>query len=101
MLSSEELDGLNLFFVEVVDPYHTESIDSDEVVKYRLVRKGEGPLVSERLSLTMDGKLLWDEEESRWTYQNRFFPLGRSRESIFPGIGLHGCKRKSGGCRCR
>ena len=64
LLSSEELDSLNLFFVEVVDPYHTESTDSDEVVMYRLVRKGEGPLVSERLSLTMDGKLLWDEEES-------------------------------------
>ncbi len=64
LLSSEELDSLNLFFVEVVDPYHTESIDSDEVIQYRLVRKGEGPLVSERLSLTVDGKLLWDEEES-------------------------------------
>ena len=64
LLSSEELDSLNLFFVEVVDPYHTESTDSDEVVMYRLVRKGEGPLVSERLSLTVDGKLLWDEEES-------------------------------------
>ena len=64
LLSSEHLDGLNLFFVEVVDPYHTESTDSDEVVLYRLVRKGEGPLASERLSLTVDGKLLWDEEES-------------------------------------
>ena len=64
LLSSEDLDSLNLFFVEVVDPYHTESIDSDEVVQYRFVRKGEGPLVSERLSLTVDGKLLWDEEES-------------------------------------
>ncbi len=64
LLSSEELDSLSLFFVEVVDPYYTESIDSDEVVKYRLVRKGEGPFVSERLSLTVDGKLLWDEEES-------------------------------------
>ena len=61
LLSPEALDGLDLFFVEVVDPYYTESTDSDEVVQYRLVRKGEGPLVSERLSLTIDGKLVWDE----------------------------------------
>ena len=64
LLSCEELDSLSLFFVEVVDPYYTESIDSDEVVKHRLVRKGEGPFVTERLSLTVDGKILWDEEES-------------------------------------
>ena len=64
LLSPEALDGLDLFFVEVVDPYYTESTDSDEVVQYRLVRKGEGPLVSERLSLTIDDKLVWDEEES-------------------------------------
>ena len=42
LLSPEALDGLDLFFVEVVDPYYTESTDSDEVVQYRLVRKGEG-----------------------------------------------------------
>ena len=64
LLSSEELDSLNLFFIEVVDPYHTESTDSDEVVEYRLVRKGDGPFVSERLSLTVDNELVWDEEES-------------------------------------
>lgn len=64
LLSSEELDSLNLFFVEVVDPYHTDSTSSDEVIRYRLVRKGEGPLVSERLSLTVDNELVWDEEES-------------------------------------
>ena len=64
LLSPEALDGLDLFFVEVVDPYYTESTDSDEVVQYRLVRKGEGPFVSERLSLTVNGKLVWDEEES-------------------------------------
>ena len=64
LLSPEALDGLDLFFVEVVDPYHTESTDSDEVVQYRLVRKGEGPFVSERLSLTVDNKLVWDDEES-------------------------------------
>lgn len=64
LLSSEHLDSLSLFFVEVVDPYHTESTDSDEVVMYRLVRKGEGPFVSERLSLTVDNKIVWDEEES-------------------------------------
>ena len=64
LLSPEALDGLDLFFVEVVDPYYTESTDSDEVVQYRLVRKGEGPFVSERLSLTIDDKLVWDEEES-------------------------------------
>jgi hypothetical protein len=64
LLSPEALDGLDLFFVEVVDPYYTESIDSDEVVRYRLVRKGEGPLASERLSLTVGDRLVWDEEES-------------------------------------
>ena len=42
-VSPEALDGLDLFFVEMVDLYHTESTDSDEVVQYRLVRKGEGP----------------------------------------------------------
>ena len=100
LLSSEELDSLNLFFVEVVDPYHTESTDSDEVVMYRLVRKGEGPLVSERLSLTVDGKLLWDEEESCLDGSKPILPPGRSRESTFPGNGLRGCKRRSGGCLC-
>jgi len=64
LLSHEALDGLDLFFVEVVDPYHTESTDSDEVVQHRLVRKGEGPFVSERLSLTIDDRLVWDDEES-------------------------------------
>ena len=64
LLSPEALDGLDLFFVEVVDPYYTESTDSDEVVQYRLVRKGEGPFVSERLSLTVNGNLVWDDEES-------------------------------------
>jgi hypothetical protein len=64
LLSPEALDGLDLFFVEVVDPYYTESSDSDEVVRYRLVRKGEGPLISERLSLTINDKLVWDDEES-------------------------------------
>jgi hypothetical protein len=64
LLSPKALDGLDLFFVEVVDPYYTESTDSDEVVQYRLVRKAEGALVSERLSLTVDDKLLWDEEDS-------------------------------------
>jgi hypothetical protein len=64
LLSPEALDGLDLFFVEVVDPYYTESTDSDEVVQYRLVRKGEGPLISERLSLTINDKLVWDDEES-------------------------------------
>ena len=39
LLSPEALDGLDLFFVEVVDPYHTESTDSDEVVQYRLVQE--------------------------------------------------------------
>jgi hypothetical protein len=64
LLCPEALNGLDLFFVEVVDPYHTESTDSEEVVQYRLVRKGEGPFVSERLLLTVDKKLVWDEEES-------------------------------------
>jgi hypothetical protein len=64
LLHPEELDSLNLFFVEVIDPYHTDSTDSDEVLEYRLVRKGDGSLVSERLSLTVDNKLVWDEEES-------------------------------------
>ena len=64
LLSPEALDCLDLFFVEVVDPYYTESTDSDEVVQYRLVRKGEGPFVSERLSLTIDDRLVWDDEES-------------------------------------
>ncbi len=64
LLSTEALDGLDLFFVEVVDPYYTESTDSDEVVQHRLVRKGEGPFVSERLSLTIDDRLVWDDEES-------------------------------------
>ena len=41
LLSPEALDGLDLFFVEVVDPYYTESTDSDEVVQYRLVKKGK------------------------------------------------------------
>ncbi len=61
LLASEELDGLNLFYVEEVDPYHTEGTDSDEVIRYRLVRKGEEPLVSERLSLTVNKELVWDE----------------------------------------
>jgi hypothetical protein len=61
LLSSEELDGLNLFFVEVVDPYHTESTDADEVIRHRLVRRGEGPLVSEQLALTVNNELAWDE----------------------------------------
>jgi hypothetical protein len=64
LLSPEALGGLDLFFIEVVDPYYTESTDSDEVIQYRLVRKGEGPFVSERLSLTVNGNLVWDEEES-------------------------------------
>jgi hypothetical protein len=64
LLSPEALGGLDLFFIEVVDPYYTESTDSDEVVQYRLVRKGEGPFVSERLSLTVNGNLVWDDEES-------------------------------------
>ncbi len=64
VLSQEALDGLDLFFVEMVDLYHTESSDSDEVVRYRLVRKGEDPLVSERLFLTVNDSLVWDEEES-------------------------------------
>jgi len=64
LLSQEELDGLDLFFVEAVDLYHTESSDSDEVVQYLLVRKGDGPLVSERLFLTINDSLAWDEEES-------------------------------------
>ncbi len=64
LLSPEELDGLDLFFIEEVDPYYTESTDSDEVVRYRLVRKGEGPLISERLSLTVNGTPAWDDEES-------------------------------------
>jgi hypothetical protein len=63
LLSSEELDGLNLFFVEVVDPYYTESTDSDEVIRHRLIRQDEGPLVSERLSLTVNSDLVWDEED--------------------------------------
>jgi hypothetical protein len=64
LLSPEALNGLDLFFVEVVDPYYTESTDSDEVVQYRLVKKGEEPFVSERLSLTVHDKLVWDDEES-------------------------------------
>ncbi len=48
----------------MVDPHYTESADSDEVVRYRLVRKDEEHLISERLSLTIDDKLVWDEEES-------------------------------------
>ncbi len=64
LLSREALDALDLFFVEMVDLYHTESSDSDEVVRYRLVRKGEGPLVSERFFLTVNDSLVWDEEES-------------------------------------
>jgi hypothetical protein len=64
LLSQEELDDLDLFFVEAVDLYHTESSDSDEVVRYCLVRKGDGPLVSERLFLTINDSLVWDEEES-------------------------------------
>lgn len=61
VLSSEELDGLDLFFVEEVDPYYAESTDSDEVVRYRLVRKGEAPLLGERLFLTVNGEPVWDE----------------------------------------
>jgi hypothetical protein len=64
VLSQEKLDGLDLFFVEMVDLYHTESSDSDEVVRYRLVRRGEGPLTSERLFLTINDSVVWDEEES-------------------------------------
>ncbi len=64
VLPHETLDSLDLFFVEEVDLYHTESSDTDEVVRYRLARKGEGLFVSERLSLTIDGSLAWDEEES-------------------------------------
>ena len=64
LLSPEALNGLDLFFVEVVDPYYTESTDSEEVVQYRLVKKGEGPFISERLSLTVNADLVWDEEES-------------------------------------
>ncbi len=64
LLSPQELDRLNLFFVEVIDPYYTESTDSDEVVQYRLVRQAEGRLVSERRSLTVDNGLVWDDEAS-------------------------------------
>jgi hypothetical protein len=63
LLTPEELEALNLFFVEVVDPYHTESTDADEVIRYRMVKKGEGPLVSERLSLSIGGELVWDEAD--------------------------------------
>ena len=63
VLSQEKLDGLDLFFVEMVDLYHTESSDSDEVARYRLVRRGEGPLTSERLFLTINDSVVWDEEE--------------------------------------
>ena len=84
LLSPEALDGLDLFFVEVVDPYYTESTDSDEVVRYRLVRKAEGPLVSERLSLTIDGKLVWDDEESVAGRIQAVLPLWTIPESIFP-----------------
>jgi hypothetical protein len=61
LLTPEELDALNLFFVEIVDPYHTESTDADEVIRYRMVKKGEGPLVSERLRLSIGHELVWDE----------------------------------------
>jgi hypothetical protein len=64
LLSPEEIDCLDVFFVEIVDPYYTENTDSDEVVQYRLVKKGEGPFASERLLLTVDGKLVWDDDES-------------------------------------
>jgi hypothetical protein len=63
VLSSEELDPLDLFFVEEADPYYAESTDSDEVVRYRLVRKGDAPLLGERLSLILNGQLAWDEED--------------------------------------
>ena len=100
LLSPEALDGLDLFFVEVVDPYYTESTDSDEVVQYRLVRKGEGPLVSERLSLTIDGKLVWDDEESVLDGSKPVLPPWTITRIDLPVIGLHGCKRKSGGYPC-
>ncbi len=61
LLLPEELDSLTLFFVEVVDPYHTESTDADEVIRYRMVKKEERSLVSERLSLTIGSELVWDE----------------------------------------